>query len=335
MALDENILEKLRLKHGKVQPVPYHVPGKQPGIIVVRKPTFSEYILFNKYAEAIDGDNYELDPEVTDIYLQSVIVFPENIQIQDIPAGVIVKACTISIKLSEFEDIEKMRDLYIKSIRSFNTQAGALLAKLIAAYGIQGYQLTKGMQEEEIIDLLVASETITNTYGDFAKITNLPDMPFVPRTKKLDVDRILGIRSKEDPINKMPENKKSRLTAYYKSLNYSDEQIQSIIDKIESGETKREFERNKPAYNDKIDINALDDSELSKMTARDFNDLKKQGKIMSPTESQERLISDAKQSLTEKIAEDKVKFGTRESKMPSADMQKLLSQVNSIIKTMD
>jgi hypothetical protein len=345
--IDESKLEKLRLTYKQIQLINYSVPGGEENHFVIRKPNFEEYLIFNKYAEIVGEVNgnpqYELNPDVADSFLKSVIVYPDEIDIGNIPAGVIMSACSMSINMSVFEDQGEIRDSYIKSIKAVNTSAGAMRLKLISAFGIDGFIKCKNMDEHEIIELLTYVETITDSMGDLAKISGLEKtLPFA-RNGKLDVGTVIGVKSDDvgpKGTNVMSPEKKKKLTEYYRSLRYDDEWIEKTISSLEN--SGRQYDDVSSTTSDgKIDMGAMSDAEIKALSANEYNALKKEGKILSGEESKERALSNAKDILSKTIEEDRRQFGDREKpKTISAqhftgDLNNLLADVKNTIKKLD
>jgi len=343
MQISELKLEELRYVYGDVEAIYYEEPGKKDKkYIVVRKPKLDEYMLFNKHMEIKQDSkgkqSYNLDPNYVDIYFNKIIVWPENVDITKIPVGIMVHACNVSIRLSPFEDENKLETMYRKSLESINTQIGATIVKLVSAFGIQAYKDIKYLDEEEIMDLIAIVETITDSYGDFAKIANIADnFPFNNKGK-LDIAKLLGVTSKDnEPRNKMPDNKRKQLYQHYKSLNYSEDQIQQMIKTLE--EKGRRFDiKDSKTQDGKVDMNRMSEEELSKMSHHDYSQMKKSGKLANHQESFQNAMEDAKGALNKAIEEDKRQYGDKpkpKSVGPQhykGDFNKLISNIDNILK---
>lgn len=333
MGIDPSVYYELETKYGAIQELTYSTPHSKSNSIIVRKPTFEEYIFFNKHSVPVDNVSFELDPAVSDIFFKNILVYPTNIDINDIPVGTILHACNISVKLSSFENKDKQKENYIKSIRALNTAPGAMLAKIVSAFGIQGYLACKHLSDDEIIDIISIIEIITDTTGEFAKIADIEGLPFDKRGK-LDIRTLLGFAPEAPAKSKDQLKKESRLTAYYKSLGYNDEQIASLLSKLSGMEHKSNIK------SDKLDLNEMSEEEINKISRNQFNNMIKENKVASNEESFDRALNSSKDALLKTLEEDKRLYGDtrirKDQVAPSfftGDLKNLLSDIE--FKTRD
>lgn len=346
MLLDRRVLENLRSKHGKVQAITY-AQANDTHSIVVRQPNFNEYTYFSKHSTNYSNDpnskaEYELDPDVTDIFFSKVVVYPENCDINKIPPGKILEACVTAVGLCDFEDPVTLREMYIGAIRHSQSILGAIQQRLLVSYGIDIILHMDKLSEEQIMELLVISEILQNDLGMFAKLSAMQNMPFT-RQGKLDLKALIGLDSPEERPQLSPEatKRKERARAYYKSVGMSDERIDKILD--ERNRLEQELpvdELSKLQVIDektgKVDINNMSEEELKNLPYDEYMKLKKEGKLMSHQESVKRSMEVAKDALAEKIEQDKIRYGKDAGKQHyKGDLSAILKRVKEQTKDIE
>lgn len=328
------LIESLGSKYGAVVPIEYQAMGGKPTFFVVRRPKFDEYVLFNKYAVnngTEDNPYFDIHEDAAFEYFSKVVVYPEGLDPNQVPVGSIFKACALSVELSSFNDPDKFKEMYIRSIKNVFSQAGAILMKIVGAFGIQGYMAVKDLEEHELVDLIAMVEALTDSHGDLAKLTNMPGIPF--KGKKLDIERLLGVQSKApDAPNRMDDNKRKKLEMYYESLGYTPERIEKTIQALEAKGTEFKRDRNAVDADGKIDMSLMSDAEIQSMSQSEYNKLQKEGKILSHEESQKRAMEDSKDDLRAKIEQDKEVYGKEEHAPKTVGTQHWKGDLGDLLK---
>jgi len=342
--LSKGKLESLRLQYEKVREVKYTIGNKEHSV-VVRKPKFDEYVYFNKhsvnYAKTPNDEPvYELDPDVTDIFFSWIVVYPENIDISKVPPGKVLEACVSAVGLCDYEDPDKLKDMYISAIKNSQTIIGAIVERLVMTFGIQAYSMLKYLSEEEVTELLVISELAQNELGAFGKLANIP-LPF-DRRGKLNLHALLGIPEEDGKkgsiSSQIEERARNRTREYYRKSGLSEDQIDKIMEERERAEAAR------PAgpvdellgRDEKVDINKMSEEQLSQVPYDQYMKLKKDGKIKSYDESVQDSIAEAQDSLAKKIATDKAKFGDKFTQRNfKGDLRQLLKSVKLETRDME
>jgi hypothetical protein len=317
MIIPDKELDDLRALYGEVLHDTYSDPKGEKHSIVLRAPKFDEYLFFNRNSTAIQAGEqvkYELDPEVVQTFFTQLLIYPKDINISTIPVGVLIKNANDVVSIYALENESNVKSMYIDSIKNANSMLGAIVTTLVSTYGIQIYPMFKSLNESEIMDLIVIGEAMTDTIGKFAEIANIPGLPWTVRGKvrKLNVEQLLGLRPTNNNVTKTGQQQKSDewLRNYYKSLRYKDEDIEKMINKLNHIESEISADRSPITEDGKIDMNNMSDEDLQKMSNREYNQLKKDGKILSHEESQQLAVQDNKAALAQKIAEDKARFNT-------------------------
>lgn len=334
--LSRSEVEQLELKYGAIQQLSYKI-GTIEKWYAVRKPTFDEYILFNKHVVNHSAPNqpprYELDPEIALYFLSKVIIYPDDFDVNEIPPGYIMDSCIHSVNLSTFEHPDKLREVYINSLKNAHSIVGAIMQRILSMYGIQGYLLAKNMSEEELIDLITYSEVISGDLGVFAELTQLPDIPYIQRKKKrtIDLEKLLGIKydnSQQSPImTKEQRIKRRQAEMHYKSLGMSDDKIADLLNNRDKTRLYDEFNNNQ---DNKIDPHRKDEKHIMNMSRDEYVKNKKEGNLMSFEESQTSAFQESKNALAQQIEMDRENPGQLDGipiKKFSGDLNRLLDKV--------
>jgi len=339
--MNKNELAKLKAKYGDIKEVQYEHIGKR-ATIVVRKPTFREYIYISKnsinYAQnPKENPIYDIDPDAAATTFNNVVVFPKGTTVNDVPPGVVLEACIASVSLCKFENQKELKDLYIQSIKNSQTIVGAITQRLITSFGIQVWPLLESLDENEVMDLIVLSEIVQNDLGMLAKITQLEGIPLNHRGK-LELHKVLGINPKNNARRSpMQQQSDKKIRTYYKSLGKSDEEIDKILNRFDEMDTEQQqvdvadIEKDPNA---KLDIAGMSEAELSNIPYDKYMQLKKDGKLMQFEESVKKGIEKSKNALAEKIKSDKELYGNaKPEKHFTGNMKDLLKVVKD--KTRD
>jgi hypothetical protein len=339
--LSDKELAALELKYGKVKQLFYNKIGTGAIWYVLRKPSFDEYITFNKYITNIAPPNtppkYEVDAEIAAVLLSKIIILPEDIDVSTIPPGIIIDSAIHAINLYDFEDNIKLREMYVGAIKNAHTIVGSIIQRILSMYGVQGYLAIKQMSEQEIIDMLVYSEVINGDLGTFAQLTQMQDIPIIKKgkTTTIDLNRLLNIEtgSPQEPVlSKKEQTRRTQLTNHYKQLGYSDKQIADILNKRANEQTFESVEALRDQFK-KVDTNNLD---LSKVTKDEWDTLRKEGKVPDFKESQQMAFAKSKAALQEQIENDRLQFGERKKTNNfTGDLNRLLQEVKQKTRDME
>lgn len=318
-----NRLAEIKAQYGEVVELPYKFLGNSDTLIV-RKPRFSEYVFFNKYSikdPRYTDSEIQLDPEVADIYLSKVTVYPDILDFNKIPAGIVMEACVASVNLHKFESEAMVRDMYVKSIRNANTTVGVIVQRLIAAFGIQGYLTIAEMNEEEVMDLIVYSENLLQESGWLSKLCSIKDIPMIRRGKQnmIDIKRLFGITP--PPQQKAQEFDRSR----YHHAGIPDSKLDEILNQQNETPKGEETAQN----NDRLNTSTMSDSQMETMNYREYLKKAKEGKINTFQDNLNAAWQVAKDQLAEKIAEDESKYGPTATQ-PKLTGEKIESVISSI-----